>query len=67
MGIGLQGDGGAAVAETGGDGNGVDSVGQQDGGAGVAQVVEADAFKAVGVSKAEKPFGRRIVMQTCVL
>lgn len=58
-GIGLQRDGGVLVAEAGGDGHGVDVVGQQDGGVGMAEAVELEAFEAVGVGELAEPLGGR--------
>ena len=61
--VGLQRDGGVAVAQACGHGHGVDVVCQQDRGVCVPQVVKAHAFKTVSIGEAAKPFTRRVVVQ----
>lgn len=56
MGVDLEGDGSVAVAKAGGHGYRVDVISQKDGSVGVAEVVKADALKAVGIGKTAEPF-----------
>ena len=54
MGISAQRDGRITVAHTMGDGHHVYIIRQQDGGVGVAQIVEGDALEAVGIVKGDR-------------